>query len=395
VKWKCKLRALDLFAGCGGLSFGLAQAGFEVIGSVEKDKWAAETYAFNHPNVPVYQNNISTLSNEFLADNFRDKVDVIVGGPPCQGFSVSGKRQYGELNELNNMVLEFVRAIEIVKPEYFLFENVAGFRSAALDENRGALPYLKSKLESEGYFTATNVIQAADFGIPQFRRRLFMIGSTKPLLQSPFPIPTHSNEVGSSKKRYVSIMDAIGDLPPIKAREGHNGKQNYTLNPNNEYQKKLRLQSNGVYNHEAMKHSKRLVERFEGIPQGGRGYDIGRSKVRKKDSAVTVYKSNNQRLVENLPSLCITANFQSNYVHPILNRNLTAREAARLQSFPDRFVFMGRRTLMSRKLLEAEGRHDENNLSQYNQIGNAVPPLLAKQLGMGLLEASTFKSNVA
>jgi DNA (cytosine-5)-methyltransferase 1 len=145
----------------------------------------------------------------------------------------------------------------------------------------------------------------------------------------------------------------------------------------------MRRGSKHVFNHQAMKHTQRLVERFAEIKPGGSAYKLGTE----GDAApVTVYKSNNQRLVPLLPSLCITANFQSNYVHPVLHRNLTAREAARIQTFPDSFVFKGRRTLMSATLLASEGRHAENHLSQYNQIGNAVPPLLARVLGERILE---------
>jgi DNA (cytosine-5)-methyltransferase 1 len=138
-----------------------------------------------------------------------------------------------------------------------------------------------------------------------------------------------------------------------------------------------------------MKHTQRLVDRFADIIPGGSAYKLSGEGV---TAPVTVYKSNNQRLVPSLPSLCITANFQSNYVHPTLHRNLTAREAARLQTFPDSFVFKGRRTLMSSTLLAAEGRHEENHLSQYNQIGNAVPPLLARVLGERLLEVRADRS---
>jgi DNA (cytosine-5)-methyltransferase 1 len=136
-----------------------------------------------------------------------------------------------------------------------------------------------------------------------------------------------------------------------------------------------------------MRHSARLVERFLNTPPGGKGYDLGRKRSPATDT-VTVYKSNNQKLIADRPALCITANFQSNYVHPTEPRNLTAREAARIQTFPDSFVFEGRRTLMSAKLLRNEGRHEENYLSQYNQIGNAVPPELMRKIVHTLVEVT-------
>jgi len=380
------MRVLDLFAGCGGLSSGLLSSGYEITGAVEKDKWASDSYRCNHSEVNLIEDDVSNLTSEFIQDLFSDRVDIVAGGPPCQGFSVSGKRQFGEFNQTNNMVLEFIRIVAALKPNFVLFENVAGFSSAALDEHRGALPYLKAELNEMGYQTTTKVLQAADFGVPQYRRRLFLIANRVPLSKSPFPDETHDRHGTLGKHRHLGVLDAIQDLPLIEAREGCDGKQPYTRKSKNEYQALMRSGSAGVFNHEAMKHSKRLVERFQGIPEGGRGYDIGRKHDSK--NSVTVYKSNNQRLVSALPSLCITANFQSNYVHPELDRNLTAREGARIQSFPDSFIFKGRRTLMSKKLLAAEGRHDENHLSQYNQIGNAVPPLLVKALARALLEAS-------
>ena len=188
-----------------------------------------------------------------------------------------------------------------------------------------------------------------------------------------FPTPTHHN-------RPRTIEEAISDLPPIVSGEGIDGPQPYLKGPTNDFQRQMRDGSAKVWNHQAMRHTPRLVERFKTIQPGAGSYQIGR-KSRVDHKAVTVYKSNNQRLRRDEPSLCITANFQSTYVHPWLHRNLTAREAARLMTFPDRFVFRGKRTLMSSTLLRAEGREGENHLSQYNQIGNAVPPLLAQRIG--------------
>jgi len=377
------LAVLDLFAGCGGLSLGLQQAGFRIVAAVEKDVWASETYAHNHPDTELLSVGVETLTTEFLRRRFRGHVDVIVGGPPCQGFSVSGKRQYGVFLDKNRLIHEYIRAVDAVAPSMFLLENVRGFTSASLDGRERALGVLLGGLEGLGYHLYSAVLQAVDFGLPQYRSRLFVIGSREELSDSPFPAVTHAARSRGGLAPYLSIMDAISDLPIIHAGEGTDGSQPYTKKPNNEFQALMRRGSTLVFNHQAMKHTQRLVDRFADIKPGGSAYKLGSE----GDTApVTVYKSNNQRLVPSLPSLCITANFQSNYVHPVLHRNLTAREAARLQTFPDSFVFKGRRTLMSSTLLAAEGRHEENHLSQYNQIGNAVPPLLARVLGERLLE---------
>jgi DNA (cytosine-5)-methyltransferase 1 len=172
-------------------------------------------------------------------------------------------------------------------------------------------------------------------------------------------------------------LDAISDLPVLGAGEGTDGLQPYSTSAGNSYQRLMRQGSRNVANHVAMRHTSRLVERFQQIKPGDSAYT--------SSTGATVYKSNNQRLIPELPSLCITANFQSTYVHPHQHRNLTAREAARLMTFPDWYIFKGKRTLMSKALLMKYDRHSEANLSQYNQIGNAVPPLLAQAVGESLV----------
>ena len=373
-----RLNALDVFAGCGGLSLGLAQSGWNIVAACEVDKWAAETYTTNHPKTSLFNQSVHDLTSKFLKRHFRGEIDLIAGGPPCQGFSVSGKRQYGVSIDSNHLLFEFIRIVGDVRPSMFLMENVRGFATARVDGKIKALPALKEAMQKLGYHVYVTTLQAADYGVPQFRTRIFVVGSLSELPYSPFPSPTHSATGLGKTKQHRSVGEAISDLPRIEAREGTDGPQRYTESPANSYQRYLRRGSSSVYNHEAMKHTRRLVQRFAAIPPGGSGYRIGRTAFTGTEPPVTVYKMNNQRLIEHLPSLCITANFQSNYIHPILHRNLTAREAARIMSFPDAFILRGKRTLMSSSLLVAENRTEENYLSQYNQLGNAVPPLLAK-----------------
>ncbi len=373
------MRVIDLFAGCGGLSLGLQQAGHEIVAAFEIDKFAGDTYERNHPSVSLMRRDIREISSRYFAREFAGLVDLVAGGPPCQGFSVSGKRQYGIFSRQNDLVFEFMRVVSVLQPRMVLMENVGGFRTARINPKKPALAVVKSSLEELGYHVYTTILQAADFGVPQYRTRIFIVGSRNRLYVSPFPSPTHGR-TGALIPRHISVLDAISDLPQIDAGQGSEELQPYPGNPLTPFQTILRLGSEGIFNHVAMKHSSEIIRRFASIPPGGSGYNIGRSRHAHKQT-VTVYKMNNQRLRGDLPSLCITANFQSNYIHPVLNRNLTAREAARIMSFPDSFVLKGKRTLMSSSLLKAEGRHEENHLSQYNQIGNAVPPLLAKKLG--------------
>ena len=359
---------------------GLQQSGINIVAAVENDKWAADTYEFNHPNVELVRSNIMDLTEQDWSQ-YKDRIDLIVGGPPCQGFSVSGKRQKGLRLESTELIAEFMKVVEIIKPRYFLMENVVGFKSGRMWSGRHALDYVIEESARLGYQTDHTILQAADFGVPSIRSRVFVIGSINGEKKVCLNMePTHSEHAKEGTRRWISCLSAISDLPQIEAREGIDGKQAYTMQPLNEYQELMRKSSQFVWNHEAMKHTNRLIDRFKVIEQGKSSYQTFDGK-----SQVTIYKSNNQRLVSDEPSKCITANFQSNYIHPILHRNLTSREAARLMSFPDIFIFKGKRTLPSSGVLRKTGREDQDYLSQYNQIGNAVPPLLAQAIGRHIL----------
>ncbi|RSM29569.1 DNA (cytosine-5-)-methyltransferase [Aeromonas salmonicida] len=369
------LRTLDLFSGCGGLSYGLAQAGYNIIAACEKDNWASETYTYNHPDVEMICQDIRDISLDFWRDKYNGKIDLIAGGPPCQGFSISGKRQYGIISETNSLVTNFINVVSVVEPTFVLIENVKGFKTGSLSKDKKVFDYLLLTLEALGYHVYHDTINAEDYGVPSLRSRVFIIGSKIELLKPPFPSKTH----------LVSVDEAISDLPFLEANEGIEGLVRYNNKPENDYQKKMREGSFGVFNHVSMKHTQRLVDRFKTIPQGEGSYRLGRKN--NSGEIVTVYKMNNQRLKSNKPAQCITANFQSTFIHPIQHRNLTAREAARLMGFPDRFIFKGKRTQMSSKFLKKYNREHEDFLSQYNQIGNSVPPLLAELIGSSLLNS--------
>lgn len=379
-------KVLDLFAGCGGLSSGLQMAGWEISAANEIDQWAADTYRLNHPKVRLLQDDIRSIPTEFFVEHFKGNIDLIAGGPPCQGFSISGKRQYGHVKEQNSLVEEFVRVVAAVRPKLVLIENVGGFRTGEIKPGNPVMEYLSGEFAQMGYEMDFKIFQAADFGVPSLRTRLFIVASRVGFTPDFFPNPTHSKDGVGATSKYISLWEAIGDLPVLSAGQGEEGPVAYTSPPLNDYQTDLRIGSSGIFNHVAMKHTARLVERFSLLPQGGRGFDIGRNDGSDTVTQVTNYKSNNQRLFADAPSLCITANFQSNYVHPFQPRNLTAREAARLMSYPDSYVFLGKRTQMSSTLLRKYGREHEDYLSQYNQIGNSVPPLLGREIGKGLLK---------
>ena len=324
------------------------------------------------------------------AQQFKGEIDLIAGGPPCQGFSVSGKRQHGHVLAQNQLVKQFLQVVEEVQPRFVLIENVSGFRTGKLNGKERVFEFVMSSLAAQGFECQYAVLQALDYGVPSLRSRLFIVGSQTGFQGSPFPQTTHSRDGREGLRPFVSVEAALSDLPKLAAAEGKEDRVAYKSEPKNSFQREMRTASDGVYNHVAMKHSPRLVERFHSIQPGSSAYRLSNERD-VGGVPITVYKSNNQKLRPELPSLCITANFQSTYVHYRDDRNLTAREAARLMTFPDSFVFCGKRTQMSSSFLKKYGREHENHLSQYNQIGNAVPPMLGKVLGECLGEIAAHR----
>ena len=370
------MKSLDLFAGAGGMTLGFKNAGIQSIGAIEIDRFTAETFKHNFPEIPIYNRDIYSFTNEEISELFAG-VDIVAGGPPCQGFSVAGPTQYGIIDKRNTLIMEFFRFIEVIRPKYCVLENVKGILSGKMNSTQKAISVYMDALKNISYKSRFYILQAADFGVPQFRERVVIISA-----QDEKDLPTAIVGDFSGEKKWIKVRDVFGDLPLVNAGEGVNDLIPYDMEPQSVYQEFMRKNSNGVTNHVAMKHTRRLIERFANIPQGGSLLDAPaeygqRQRNGNELDANKRYKTNNQRLHPDKVSFIVTASFQSTFVHPYLNRNLTAREGARLQSFPDGFFFCGPRTLMSKSLLIREDRLDEIGLSQYNQIGNAVPPRMA------------------
>ena len=379
------MKSLDLFAGAGGMTLGFKQAGIESVGAIEVDRFASETFAHNFPEIPIYNRDICSFSTEEIVEKFSG-VDIIDGGPPCQGFSVAGPSQYGIIDERNTLILEFIRFINVLQPKFCVLENVKGILNGKMNTSQKALSTYVSEVEKLGYTTKVYVLQAADFGVPQYRERVVIISS-----QDKNRLPDEIAGKYEGEDNWIKIRDVFGDLPDISAGEGSNEAMPYSTEALNTYQEYIRQGSTCVTNHVAMKHTKRLIDRFAQIPQGGSLLNVPATHGQRMRNGNELdvnkrYKTNNQRLHPDRVSNIITASFQSTFVHPYLNRNLTAREGARLQSFPDSFFFCGPRTLMSKSLLMRENRLDEIGLSQYNQIGNAVPPRMAEAIGRIMLQ---------
>ena len=372
------LKSIDLFSGCGGMTLGFGWAGFNSILASDIDENCEKTFATNFSDVPFLCGDLSDFKKKDFDDHIKgNDVDVIIGGPPCQGFSLANKRRNKVSNDpRNRLFYEFVKTINWYNPKSFVMENVKGLLSM---QSGNVIKQILKEFEAAGAFgyeVDYKILKASDYGVPQSRERVIVIGIRKDLGVKPrFPEKNNNDE--------VTVNQAISDLPPIKAGEGAD-RMAYETGATSAYQTLMRKNSNAVYNHIAMKHTQRVIDRFEAIKPGKNLLDVWEThgavqRGNPKEKSKIKFSQNNLRLIADKPAPTIAASFQSNFIHPYLNRNFTAREGARLQSFPDDFIFEGMRTKMSW----------EKGLSQYQQIGNAVPPLMAYEIAKtlkGLLE---------
>lgn len=345
------LNIVDLFCGCGGLSYGFEQAGFKTILGIDHDAAAIETFKKNHPHAKTILADIRNISNEEILSNLNEqKVDVVVGGPPCQGLSLSGPRRFEDPR--NQLYLSFIRITNLLKPKYVLIENVPGiaslFKGTIKDE------IIKS-LEDIGYIVNYKILLASEYGVPQNRRRVFFVGHLKGLKFN-FPIPTHSSTKDHFYEKMVTTPEAISDLPLLQDTLGEEC-QDYpevTLTP---YQELMREGSDYIYNHIAANHSKRVKETIKLVPPG-KNYKSLPPELRESRKFNVAWT----RFPDDAPSPTIDTGHRHHF-HYLADRVPTVRESARLQSFPDKFIFLGNKT------------------EQFRQVGNAVPPLLAKAIG--------------
>lgn len=370
---------IDLFAGAGGLSFGLAEAGFDVRLGLDFDKHAMSTYALNHPwAIPIVGDVREFSGSQLLDAAALDEVDLLAGGPSCQGFSTHGKRLADDPR--NFLYQEFMRLVAETRPRAVLMENVKGLLISAKGRYKAEV---ERAFEDLGYSVNSRVLLAADFGVPQRRERVFFLASR---LGEPidFPNPTHGpigteSTVGApgKRRRHVSVAEALSDLPLI----GTDQRQDflpYDRPAESGYQKAMRRDSSGLWNHISRPLSAHAHSIVSKIPPGKglrslapddlperfkRMRRISTGELR--SDCTTLY----HRLSPDTPSYTITCYFTNvsagAFTHPVENRAISPREAARLQSFPDRFRFVG--------------------ASIPRQIGNAVPPLLAQAVGGAVL----------
>lgn len=384
---------LDTFAGAGGFSLGFQLAGAKVVGAIEMDRWACETFQYNHPEATVLQGDITQMSDEIIIKSFKElRPDIILGGPPCQGFSICNRNNGDPKDPRNTLFEEFIRVGRLLKPKVMIMENVPNLIKARTESKELVISIITNELRNLGYHVEHRILEATDYGVPQIRRRLVVI-ATQEKIEMPFPEKTHSTKndldlLEKNLKKCPTLWDAISDLPEIEAREGAE-VADYSAQPKNEYQSLLRADSKKLFNHKAMNHSKRLVARFSSMNWGDSTSDVpDHLRPLKRNSlefSEKTYDQNNRRMHPERQCHTVPASFYANFVHPYKDRNFTAREGARIQSFPDWYVFKGKPTVVSHKLLHREGRLEEKHLCQYNQIGNAVPPLMAKAIAENIL----------
>ena len=346
---------IDLFSGVGGLSLGFELAGFKAVLANEYDASIAESYVKNRPHVKIIVNDITQLPIQETFSEYCGKIDLIVGGPPCQGFSQKGQRK--SINDERNFLFRYYyEVVALVKPKYFVMENVPNLLTT---EDGYFKKEIESLFESIGYQIVADVLNASDFGVPQNRKRAVIIGR---LGDYPLSMP-------KPKTKKVTIWEAISDLAYLESGEGSE-IQEYRYAPQSEYQRVLRDGSILLHNHVATKHSELALERLRLIPP-----NKGREVLPPEHLTKSIYSGTWSRMLKDDISVTITTRFDTpssgRFTHPFLNRAITVREAARIQSFPDTFVFHGNKT------------------SQMKQVGNAVPPLLAKAIAEVILEDIT------
>lgn len=345
-----KLTCLDLFCGCGGLSRGFMDAGVEVMLGVDIDQAALNTFERNHPGSVGLRGSLADKPTfEAMKKLVGDRpVDIIVGGPPCQGFSLTGPRNFDD--ERNKLYLSYIKTVQMFHPKAFLIENVPGMATLYKGEVKDEI--LK-RFKKMGYSIQCKVLCAADYGVPQIRRRLVFLGIEKKYGEVTFPEPLLTPD------KYLTSREAIDDLPPLVDELGTE-VSSYIMPARTKYQKLMRGKCAVLSNHTATVHKDFVKAVIAQVPEGGNYKDLpkGVGEHRKFHMAWT-------RCDGHKPSRTIDTGHR-NYFHYEYNRIPTVRESARLQSFPDDFVFMGTRT------------------QQYRQVGNAVPPLLGYALAVHL-----------
>lgn len=384
---------VDIFCGSGGLSKGLSLSKFFVpVASIECNKAAADTYKKNFPTATVLETKVANVKGkELLAVARRNgfqKVDAICGGPPCRPFSKSnrGSTQWKVVKKIQNIAhhpdwVHFIRLIKELKPKFVVAENVMGFRS-----NKDVFTPFVFSLEKLGYTVTTPFVDIRKFGVPQKRKRIIILAIKGKVDRGRLMFSETPNEE-------TLIRDAISDLPSLSNSKPGKQKSHYLKRQLPSYAKKLRGRTNVLYNHTVHSVNPIMLKRFKYIPQGynlktaweagkipktifrSSYKHLGRTRRYTKKSLENIHSNIYRRLKWKETSPTLTHPRKTVIIHPTQNRLLSVRECARLQSFPDNFVFTG------------------SINQQYQQIADAVPPYLAKQVGITIVKAIKDKNH--
>lgn len=384
------LTMIDLFAGAGGLSQGLHEAGFDTLYANEIQLRYAQTFALNHRQAIVDQKDVRQVDARSIKDRLglaRGELDLLAGGPPCQGFSINAPVRSRE-DQRNHLFKEFLRFVDEFNPRAVLIENVPGLISFA---GGATLAAILEALQGYGYAADVRILYAPHYGVPQTRWRTIILGlrNGASQLETAFPEPHRSaplrvnftsnfagRSIVSLPKRkklpaFTSVRGAIDDLPALDNGEAGADIKPYRVPPQNTFQQAMRTGSGGVMNHQAARLGDTNLQRLQHIPPGGNWTDIpfellpkGMQKARRSDHTKRYGRVNPDGLASTILTKCDP--HWGAYFHYNQDRAFTVREAARLQTFPDTFQFSGSR------------------VEQYEQVGNAVPPLLAAAIGTRL-----------
>ena len=331
-----KLTAIDLFSGAGGLHLGFEEAGYKIKLCVDNDDLVERTHKRNFPHIPMINEDIRGVTADRIRQYLKGKsLDVVIGGPPCQGFSTIGHRVSSDPQKRyahdarNELVLVYANLIKELRPKFIVMENVKGI----LTLDKGAyLENVMKTLRDTGYNAEYRLINMADYGVPEIRYRVIIIGN-RVGLPVEFPEPDHSDNKNDALPGWNPCGPVLADLVDV--------------------------QDNPEFNHVALKHTPKNIERYKLIPQGGRLPEDALSPELYRKNFGNTFK----RLDPNRPALTMVPGNDAFPIHPTLNRSLTVREAARIQTFPDWVIFEG------------------NRRQQGHQVGNAVPPMFSKKLG--------------
>lgn len=340
-----KYSVIDLFCGIGGFSYGFEMTNkFEVVCAADIWDVAINTYKLNHKNkkIEMIQKDLTTVESKFWK-KYKNSIDVIIAGPPCQGFSMSGKRSIGD--KRNTLFEEVIRITKEVQPRYVVIENVVGLLSMQDIDGSNIKDKIIEEFNRIKYNVSYQVLNAADYGVPQLRKRVVFIASKEGKISFPEPYFT--------SKEYITVGDALGNIDP----DG-----DIYFKPKTTFQINMSGR-NDILNHDRRNSNALVTERMSYIPEGGNWKDI----PKRLGTGGGVHSNAYKRLDSNKPSVTIKHAAKAMIIHPKRNRILTVRECARLQSFNDDFVLTG------------------NNSDQHQQLANAVPPLLGKAIAEELL----------